>query len=226
MQTPEKITLVLRPVDGGSLAPILPFLKLGDELQAEGFTAVIAGVSEGDLQVDIESLEEALSVDQHLALAAPEMANLLKRIDVKVGGFMAVAGHGMTPSEEMWREAEDALAEIELVLNLSQGRPRAPSHLIDGPSTEEFKAEEKKISRPPIDGARFNIDDHVRLAADARRYRWLRDRTCIEDVDNDLLVLRGDTYFTGAELDREIDTALRLETLQQQVVLDTQEQQP
>lgn len=62
----------------------------------------------------------------------------------------------------------------------------------------------------------FNIDNHVKLVADAKRYRWLRDRECIEDVDADLLVLRGDTYFTGDELDREIDTAIRLEAQEQQ----------
>lgn len=61
----------------------------------------------------------------------------------------------------------------------------------------------------------FNIDDHVRLVADATRYRQLRDRARIEDADNDLLVLRGDTYFTGEELDREIDTALRLARLEE-----------
>jgi hypothetical protein len=223
MSAPDRITLVLRACEAAPLSAILPFIKLGQMVSVGRGLAVIAGASEGDLQVDVERLEEALSVDQHLALAAPEMANLLKRIDVKVGGFMAVAGHGMTPSEEMWSEAEDALAEIELVLNLSQGRPRAPSHLIDGPSTEEFKAEEKKISQPPIDGASFNIDDHVQMAADARRYRYLRDRERLNDPDHDLLVVRGNKWFCDEELDREVDTALRLEALEQQVV---QEQQP
>ena len=202
---------------------VAPFAQLGAFVRIGRDMAVIAGASDRDLQVDVERLEEALSVDQHLALAAPEMANLLKRIDVKVGGFLAVAGHGMTPSEEMWSEAEDALAEIELVLNLSQGRPRAPSHLIDGPSTEEFKAEEKKISQPPTDGANFNIDAHVRMAADAKRYRWLRDRERIEDPDEDLLVVRDDHWLSGEELDQEIDTALRVQAMQEQVV---QEQQP
>ncbi|WP_323873490.1 carbon storage regulator [Pseudomonas sp. BJa3] len=71
-----------------------------------------------------------------------------------------------------------------------------------------------------------DIDEHVKLAADARRYRWLRDRDCIQDPDEDLLVLRGGTYFTGDELDREVDTALRLEALGQQAAQDMQEQQP
>lgn len=67
------------------------------------------------------------------------------------------------------------------------------------------------------------LPEKITLVADARRYRWLRDRDRIEDPDEDLLVVRGDTWFSGEELDREIDTALRLETLQQPVA---QEHQP
>lgn len=68
----------------------------------------------------------------------------------------------------------------------------------------------------------FSIDEHVKLAADARRYRWLRDRERIEDPDEDLLVVRGDNRFSAEELDQEIDTALRLEALQQQMVQEQQ----
>lgn len=60
------------------------------------------------------------------------------------------------------------------------------------------------------------------MVADARRYRFLRDRERIEDPDEDLLVVRGDNWLSGEELDQEIDTALRLEALQQQVVLEQQ----
>ena len=65
----------------------------------------------------------------------------------------------------------------------------------------------------PIPTESLHIDDRVKMAADAKRYRQLRDRARIEDADNDLLVLRGDTYLTGDELDRELDTALRLARL-------------
>lgn len=61
----------------------------------------------------------------------------------------------------------------------------------------------------------FDIDDHVHLVADAERYRWLRDKVCIEDAENDLMVVRGDRYFDGAELDTEIDNAIRLARLQE-----------
>ena len=67
-----------------------------------------------------------------------------------------------------------------------------------------------------------SIDEHVKLVADARRYRWLRDRERIEDPDEDLLVVRGDSWLSAGELDQEIDTALRLEALQQQVLLEQQ----
>lgn len=84
-------------------------------------------------------------------------------------------------------------------------------------------ASQGDLITPVLDRDQFSIDDHVRMAADARRYRWLRDRERIEDPDEDLLVVRGDNWLSGEELDQEIDTALRLEALQQQVV---QEQQP
>lgn len=68
----------------------------------------------------------------------------------------------------------------------------------------------------------FNIDEHVQMAADARRYRYLRDRERLNDPDHDLLVVRGNKWFCDEELDREVDTALRLETLEQQVVPELQ----
>ena len=68
----------------------------------------------------------------------------------------------------------------------------------------------------------FSIDDHVRMAADAKRYRFLRDRERIEDPDEDLLVVRGDNWLSGEELDQEIDTALRVQAMQQQVVPELQ----
>lgn len=66
----------------------------------------------------------------------------------------------------------------------------------------------------------FSIDEHIKLVADARRYRHLRDRVCIEDPGSDVLVFQGDTAIGGGDLDRAIDTALRLEAVQQQMVLE------
>lgn len=126
MQAPDRITLVLRAPEGGTLKQVLPFALLGAHVSIGRGLAVITGASQGDMVT------------------------------------------------------------------------------------------------PALEREEFYIDEHIRMAADARRYRHLRDRECIENADNDLLVLRGDTYFTGEELDCEIDTALRLETLQQQVVLEQQ----
>lgn len=83
-------------------------------------------------------------------------------------------------------------------------------------------ASQGDLVTPALECREFDIDEHVRMAADARRYRWLRDRERIEDPDEDLLVVRGDNWLSGEELDHEIDTALRLEALQQQVVLEQQ----
>lgn len=59
-----------------------------------------------------------------------------------------------------------------------------------------------------------HIDDRVRMAANARRYEWLRDREIIADPSTDLLMMAGDIHFTGAELDKRIDDAMRLEALE------------
>jgi len=61
----------------------------------------------------------------------------------------------------------------------------------------------------------MHIDDRVQMAANARRYEWLRDRQIIDDPDTDILVMAGDIYFTGAELDKTIDDAMRLACLEE-----------
>ena len=67
----------------------------------------------------------------------------------------------------------------------------------------------------PMTADSMHIDDRVRMAANAGRYEWLRGRTRIEDADDDIMVVRGDKYFNGEELDREIDTARRLARLEE-----------
>lgn len=67
----------------------------------------------------------------------------------------------------------------------------------------------------PMTADSMHIDDRVRMAANAGRYEWLRDRTCIEDADDNIMVVRGDKYFNGEELDREIDTTRRLARLEE-----------
>ncbi|AGA74868.1 MULTISPECIES: carbon storage regulator [Pseudomonas] len=90
--------------------------------------------------------------------------------------------------------------------------------IIDREEIHQRRVAEGNFQEAPA----FSIDEHVKLVADARRYRLLRDRERIEDPDEDLLVVRGDNWLSGEELDQEIDTALRLEALQQQVVLEQQ----
>lgn len=90
--------------------------------------------------------------------------------------------------------------------------------IVDREEIHARRVAESTVEEAPA----FSIDDHVRMAADARRYRWLRDRERIEDPDEDLLVVRGDNWLSGEELDQEIDTALRVQALQQQVVQELQ----
>ncbi|WP_338791178.1 hypothetical protein [Pseudomonas sp. AE27] len=219
MTLPEKITLVLRPAKGGTLEHILPFVKLDAHVYIGRGLAVVAGASEGDLQAEwgakaqelgrereehshaMEYCERALGMHPLLVAHAREMYDLLRLINVKVGGLRAVCDHGGDPSEEMWEQFDEALDAIWPLM--------------------EALAPAVAVREEPT--AMFSIDEHVKLVADANRYRWLRGRESIENPDEDLLVVRGDSWLSGDELDHEIDTVLRLEVLQQQVV---QEQQP
>lgn len=218
MTQPDRITLVLRPAEGGTLEHILPFVKLDAHVYIGRGLAVVAGASEGDLQAEWESkaqelgrereehghamecCERALGMPPLLVAHAREMYDLLRLINVKVGGLQAVCAHGGEPSDEMWEQHNEALDAIWPLMELLS--PVATDRTEPAPA--------------------FSIDEHVRMAADARRYRWLRDRERIEDPDEDILVVRGDNWLAGAELDQEVDTALRLEALQQPVVLEQQ----
>ena len=102
-------------------------------------------------------------------------------------------------SEQIWDEHNDAMDAIW--------------DLLDKVKLAEVFGTPTVNARVPAVTDSMHIDERVRMAADAKRYRHLRDRTLIDDVDNDLLVLRGDRYLTGEELDREIDNALRLARL-------------
>lgn len=72
-----------------------------------------------------------------------------------------------------------------------------------------------QIQNPTGPGDDLHIDERVRLVADAKRYRHLRDRACIQGPATDLLVQRGSICFSGIDLDREVDHALRLASLEE-----------
>lgn len=204
MQVTDRITLVLRANQGETLEQVLPFVQLGAPVAIGRGMAVIAGASDEDLQMVLGEerddrqmqaglQQQALGAPAHLAAHAQEMFDLLRRIDAKCGGLDAALDHGIEPSDQMWTESREAMEAI-------------------------WELQDKIQSAATVDtvaSQSMHIDDRVRMAANARRYEWLRDRTCIEDADNDIMVVRGNSYFNGAELDTEIDNALRLARLEE-----------
>lgn len=61
----------------------------------------------------------------------------------------------------------------------------------------------------------LHIDDRVKMAANARRYEWLRDIDRVDDAEDNVVAGRGMFNFYGADLDREIDDAMRLARLEE-----------
>ena len=167
---PECITIVLQAQEGGTLKHLLPFLKCGDQFAAEGFAAMIAGVSEGDLQMVLgqerddrqmqaELQLQALGAPAHLAAHAQEMFDLLHRINVKVGGLNAVLGHGGEPSEQMWDEHNDAMDSIWDLLDKIQS-----AALVDTATSEQTTQNPGSlITENPVVAEPMHIDDRVKL---------------------------------------------------------------
>lgn len=208
MLTPDRITLVLSAPEGGSLEQVLHFTKLGAHVSIGRGLAVIAGASEGDLQAELEALaqvngrereerghtvgycERAMGMHPLLVAHAREMHDLLHLINVKVGGLRAVCDHGGDPSDEMWEQFDHALDQIWPMLEML-----APA-----------------IAERDTQAPTFNIDDHVRLAADAKRYRWLRDVAATTGSGHTPMVkVAGGPgrWRTGEDLDQSLDQAMR-----------------
>jgi hypothetical protein len=210
MQAPERITLVLRAPEGSTLEQVIPFALLGAHVSIGRGLAVIAGASEGDLQECLSQklqelgreredhyeamryCERALGMHPLLGAHAGEMHALLQLINVKVGGLRAVCDHGGDPSDQMWEEFDVALDAIWPLLETM-----APA-LAD-----------ENVIQPE---SRFDIDEHVRMVADAKRYRWLRDMAghtpsgfapAVRDASG-LGLSR-----TGEDLDNRVDAAIK-----------------
>ncbi|TFY93000.1 hypothetical protein DYL61_16530 [Pseudomonas nabeulensis] len=209
---PERITIVLKAQEGSTLEHICQFVSLGMPVAIGRGMAVISGASDEDLQMVLgqerderqmqaQLQQEAIGAPAHLAAHAQEMFDLLLRINTKCGGLDAALGHGIEPSDQMWTESREAMEDIW--------------DLLDKVKSAEVFGSPSLITENPAVTDSMHIDDRVRMAANAGRYEWLRDRTCIEDADNDIMVVRGDQYFDGDELDREIDNALRLARLEE-----------
>lgn len=225
MSAPDRISLVLKAPEGGSLEQVLHFTKLGAHVSIGRGLAVIAGASQGDLQAYMEEkaqelgherevhsqameyCERALGMHPLLASHAREMHDLLQLINVKVGGLRAICDHGGDPSDEMWEQFDQALDQIWPLLEAL-----APG-LTDRPAPTNA----------------FSIDEHIRMVADARRYLWLRDSALLTGSGLTPAVFDRAAGIgaarTGDELDQRIDAAIRHFT-EQQVAQESQEQQP
>ncbi|VVO24457.1 hypothetical protein [Pseudomonas fluorescens] len=207
----DRISIVLRPADGQTLEQITPFVQLGAHVSIGRGLAVIAGASDEDLQLVLgqerderqmqaELQQAALGAPAHLAAHAKEMFDLLNRINVKCGGLDAVLSHGGEPSEQMWDESREAMDAIWDLLDKVQSAAS-----VDTDHANRIARGGENVSPE----AEFSIDDHIRMAADARRYRWLRDVAF--DTPRQDLVPRDShqNMLIEEDLDGEIDRAMK-----------------
>ncbi|NWC24040.1 hypothetical protein HX787_20410 [Pseudomonas tolaasii] len=230
---PERITIVLKAQEGSTLENICQFVSLGMPVAIGRGMAVIAGASDEDLQMVLgeerddrqmqaELQQQAMGAPAHLAAHAQEMFDLLHRINVKVGGLNAVLGHGGEPSEQMWNEHNEAMEAIWDLLDKVQSAASVDAVPANTTPPSQGGVLGLKNGSPVYDRSpaeAFNIDDHVRLVADAGRYRWLRD-VAFDTPRQDLVPRdKSGNMLIEQDLDSEIDLAMKAHPGEQEAEL-------
>ena len=206
-QTPppevERITVVLRAKEGSTLNQVKQFAGTGLIVAIGRGLGVLEAHCQGDaIQIahqatmrlgeaieshayEIDLHKAALSTPAHLAAHAQEMFDLLVRINTKCGGLDAALGHGIEPSEKMWAESREAMEAIWDLLD------KVKADGVFGPE------------------ASMHIDDRVRMAANARRYEWLRD-VAFNTPRQDLVPRdKSGNMLIEQDLEAEIDRAMK-----------------
>lgn len=176
MQTPDRITLVLRAPAGQPLESVTQYAQIGAHVSIGRGLAVIASVSATDLLVELgqeredrqtlaEQCDLALGAPRHLVAHALEMFDLLNRVNVKCGGLDAVLAHGNEPSEQMWRESREAMESIwDLLDKIQSGAPA-----VDADRVNQIAREGENVNRTTEESSAVathaHIDDLVKEAA-------------------------------------------------------------
>ena len=91
--------------------------------------------------------------------------------------------------------------------------------IVDREEIHARRVAEGTVEEAPV----FSIDEHVKLVADARRYRWLRQHGRLQDVYGTLLALSGRDSLDFSQMDSEIDAALRLQAALQTAAEEQQQ---
>ncbi|MFJ2456419.1 hypothetical protein ACIOWK_32750 [Pseudomonas protegens] len=190
---------------------------------------MVLGQEREERQMQAELWEAAIGAPAHLAAHAQEMHALLHRINVKVGGLNAVLGHGGEPSELMWDEHNEALdaiwellAKIRSAASVDTAQVNQIAQKLENvnqttgiPVVSEareslaFGAAPSVITENPAITDLMHIDDRIRMAANARRYEWLRN-VAFDTPRQDLVPRdRLGNMLIEQDLDGEIDRAMK-----------------
>ncbi|QHF02413.1 hypothetical protein N015_08310 [Pseudomonas asturiensis] len=204
MHQTSEITVVLKAREGEHIGDLAPFLQVGSTVMIGRGGAEISALSTGDKVGYAEQLEN------QIVAAEQDPAPALRRLVSEVPGLY------LTVSEEIKQqalrdgddeeEAEEKAGQALRVLVMFKQRLEQTlepdlltTHLAGSLITEN----------PEIAKTVENINDPVLSAADARRYRWLRD-VALDTPRQDLALRdRHQNVLTDSDLDAEIDRAMQ-----------------
>lgn len=229
MQAPDRFTIVVAPTNAEALEAIRRYARLGDTVQFAGVQASIEAACFGSAIDQLTTTEKRLE-ELSLGITPPTPLSHGERLLLSLS--IALANQSRTAAEvaearerldaahkaeRVARECADKMG-AEVIAHAEQLSKAGADGLaspapVDADRVNQIATRLENVNQP----AEFDVDEHARMALDAQRYRFLRDRQPkdIEDPDHELLVSMGNSFFTGGELDYEVDTALRLQRLEQ-----------
>lgn len=103
-----------------------------------------------------------------IVMHAQEMYDLLRRINVKVGGLNAVVGHGGEPSEQMWEEHDEAMDAIWNLLDKVRS-----AAAVDEDRVNQIAQTSESVNQTtdvPAVADSMHIDDRVKMIGDEPAY--------------------------------------------------------
>ncbi|MEE5136171.1 hypothetical protein V2J83_11725 [Pseudomonas alliivorans] len=207
MQSDNRITLVLRPRDGETLDDLQFYAQLGAPVSVGRALGVISSVSEGDAVNRLLDMEE-----DH----TPSLRRLIDHVpELYLSVSDEIKQQAMRDGDDETEAEEKAGQALRMLVIFKQRLERMlePDLLsVDTGRINQISETGENVNRTAEQSsvvARRACAEHLNAAADARRYRWLRDVAWDTPRQDLALRDRHQNMLADSELDTEIDRAMQ-----------------
>lgn len=207
MSANSRITLVLRPREGETLDGLQFYAQLGAPVSVGRALGVISSIYEGDAVNGLLDLEEGHSPDLrqligHVPGLYLQVSNEVRQEALNDGDDEAEAEYKAGQALRVLMMFKQRI-EKQLKPDLLSATRGCANQISETGENVNRTAEESSVV------ARCACAEHLNAAADARRYRWLRDVAWDTPRQDLALRDRHQNMLADSELDTEIDRAMQ-----------------